>query len=178
MIPQLTIGAYGSYGIGKVGAALMPASDRGTTSECGPGWSCSARVINAGVQATWRFQLASVSPWAGVGVGYEWADASIRGFGANFELKARGFELARVMVGVDFRVGAAFALGPYLQWGMGRYHHLETTWVNPSYHGSSGTISGQPSSEAMHSWYTVGLRGSFESLGDGASSRAGGASPS
>ena len=169
VVPRFTIGAYGSYGIAKTGESLAPAYNRGSSPNCDSGgWSCSSRVIHAGLQATWRFQVASPSPWIGVGAGYEWMDAVAKYYGSRYEVKARGFELVRLMAGFDLRVGGGLAVGPYLQWGMGRYHHLENRWIDLTYHGSTGSTAGKPSVEAMHFWYTVGLRGTFESLGDGA----------
>jgi hypothetical protein len=147
VVPRLVVGASGAYGIGQVGAL------------CTAGATCSGAVIGLGVQATWRFTLSKVSPWAGAGLGYEWARYRVKAGSDTLDVRSSGPELLRLMGGVDFVVGEGVAAGPFVQWGMGRFVGLETT--SPLGH-SAGAIPDR----AIHSWFTIGLRGTFESLGD------------
>jgi outer membrane protein OmpA-like peptidoglycan-associated protein len=126
---------------------------------CVAGADCSGSGVGLGAQATWRFGLDRISPWAGAGVGYEWGKYVVKEGADTLDVRASGPEL-RLMGGVDFAVGERYAVGPFAQWGLGRYASLDAT-------SPLGSSSGAIPDQSVHSWFTVGLRGSFEPLGDG-----------
>jgi outer membrane protein OmpA-like peptidoglycan-associated protein len=148
VLPRLVLGGYAAYGIGKVG------------SLCSAGADCSGSVVDLGVQATWRFSLDRVSPWAGAGIGYEWGKYVVKVGADELDVRTSGPELLRLMGGVDFVVGEKYAVGPFAQWGLGRYAALDAT-------SPVGNSSGAIPDRAVHSWFTIGVRGTFEPIGDG-----------
>ncbi|MFO0582978.1 MAG: Ig-like domain-containing protein [Anaeromyxobacter sp.] len=155
LLSRLEVGGYAGYGYAKAG-------DR-----CAAGSTCSARVVNLGVQAAWRFMLGRRSPWAGASFGYEWARNKVTDGGDVRELKVAGFDALRVMGGYDWAVGERGMVGPFAQVSFGRYRNL--TVVSPL-----GTAVG--ASPVMHSWFTFGVRGTFDVLG-GAAAPARAAAP-
>jgi hypothetical protein len=143
LLPPLTVGGYLGFGIGRVGDV------------CTGSATCSGRTFDLGVQATWRFALRKAMPWAGAGLGYAWARNRLEEGGDVREVKFRGPEFLRLMGGVDWPVGRTFTVGPFAQWGLGRYGHTEIS-------SPLGGFSGKTPDPAMHSWLSVGVRGTFE----------------
>ncbi|BDG02702.1 outer membrane beta-barrel protein [Anaeromyxobacter oryzae] len=131
------LGGYFSYGLGQT------ASDA-----CGTGVSCSASVMRLGVQGTYTLDpMGQATPWAGVGIGYEWAKVS----GGGETLTLKGFEFLNLQVGADFAVAPQLAVGPYLGMSVGQYSDAEI----------SGTSASIPD-KSTHEWFQVGVRGKFD----------------
>jgi hypothetical protein len=153
LLPRLVVGIYGAYGIAQVGKLCIAGAD------------CSGSVLDLGAQAAWRFGIGKVSPWAGAGIGYEWGKYLVRVGGDRLDVRVRGPEFVRLVGGVDFVLGEKFALGPFLQWGFGRYANLDSS-------GPLGSFSGGIPDKSTHSWLTIGVRGTFDSFGDAATPAA------
>jgi hypothetical protein len=142
--PALTVGLYGSYGVG------LPSARAGRCGEAGS--SCSARDLRLGVQAAWAFawRLRGVAPWAGLGIGYEWLtlrDLDRDGVNRSF----RGLELVRLQAGADVALGRV-SLGPVVSYSLGRYGHAGVEGAGTS---SSSAIE----EKGLHGLLTLGIRG-------------------
>jgi hypothetical protein len=98
IIPELTVGVYGTFSKSQSGDSLADNTD----------------VIGAtaGVQAAWHFRPdRSVDPWVSLGGGWKglWLDPS------NAKTTAlQGFELARLQVGADYRLSNDIAISPVI----------------------------------------------------------------
>ncbi len=145
--PEITVGAYGSYGFGDTGGQYVDACRI-------YGWDCSASVVRAGVEATYAFTKVSprIVPWAGLGAGYEWAESVAKRAGSeNVRTRYEGWELLDLQAGADYRVSASFAVGPYVMYSLGRYSGGSDGGV--SFSGSANTT--------MHQWLGIGVRGTY-----------------
>lgn len=138
-------GLYGSWGPAQAG-----------TEPCADGATCSARVTRAGAQALWSFRRtpAGAAAWAGAGLGWEWATSRRERLGATTERGWDGPELS-LQGGLDWRVKRAFAVGPFLLVGLGRYSGASV---------ETGEESGaRPIGErAVHAWFHLGVRGTAD----------------
>jgi hypothetical protein len=98
IIPELSIGAYGTFSKFQKGDDLASGTD----------------VIGAtaGIQAAWHFRPdRSVDPWISLGGGWKglWLDPSN---GKTTSLQ--GLELARLQLGADYRVSKDVAIAPVI----------------------------------------------------------------
>ena len=92
--PRWLVGAYGELGLFSEGD--LPGSDH-------------ALSIAAGLQGQYHFlPEARLDPWVSLGLGWRgyWADRD----GETHGLK--GFDLARLRIGLDYRVSSTLAFGP------------------------------------------------------------------
>jgi outer membrane protein W len=98
LIPQLTLGLYGS------GAMFSRGDQVDTTSNL---YSASA-----GVQADWHFipSGSEFDPWVSLGTG--WRGYWVRADQGTTSLQ--GLELAKLQLGVDYRVARAVAISPVI----------------------------------------------------------------
>lgn len=141
VLPRLDVGAYASYGLGQVGKVC-----EGT---------CSASVLRLGAQATWRFDaIRRVTPWAGAGLGYEWARYRASEGGDTLEVTLHGLELVQLQGGADWSLGSRFTVGPFAALSLGRYTRLDVT-------SPYGDSKGATPSRATHSWIALGVRGTY-----------------
>lgn len=136
-------GAYGSWGLGQV-----------SSDACGAGASCSASVVRAGVQGLYAFGPfggSRIVPWAGLGLGWEWAFQSRERLGSRTSWTWSGAELA-LQGGAEWPIAGRFALGPVLLLGFGRYAReaLDTSVAS-----GSAAID----AKAVHVWIHAGVRG-------------------
>jgi hypothetical protein len=146
--PAVSLGGYFSYGIGQVGGDIK--------DECEYyDLDCSARSVRLGVQALFALGNpgSGLAPWAGAGIGYEWAGFEQKGYGDSFELKTSGPEL-NLQLGGDYRVNPNFSVGPYVMLSIGRYSNVE---VESTF--GSGEV---PADETLHEWLGFGIRGKFD----------------
>ena len=143
------VGVYLSYAFGKPGSAFDTANGR------------SANDVRVGFEVLWHFAPdRAVDPWAGLGVGYEWLNLSVTApGGGSVSASFRGFEWVNVQVGVDFRLGQNFRLGPFLQTRVGQYDSGSIGIVNAQ--GAEATGSADLPSKAAHAWIDIGVRLGF-----------------
>ena len=98
IIPQLTVGAYGAFSKSQHGDLID--SNTGVLG------------ATAGVQAAWHFRPhVSIDPWVSLGGGWRalWLDP-----GAGKVTSLQGFDLARLQLGVDYRVTKEIAISPVI----------------------------------------------------------------
>ncbi len=98
IIPQVSIGAYGTFSKFQKGDDLLTDTD----------------VIgaSAGLQGAWHFRPArSVDPWVSLGAGWKalWLDP-----GAGKTTSLQGLDLARLQIGADYRVSKDVAITPVI----------------------------------------------------------------
>jgi hypothetical protein len=95
--PRWLVGLYGTVGKYSLGSLTPDGSDV---------WS-----VTAGAQANYHFSPEEQwDPWIGLGVGWRghWIDKP-----AGTDSR-HGLDLARLQVGVDYRVSPAFSIAPYV----------------------------------------------------------------
>jgi len=144
---RLSAGAYGSWGLGQVAADVCG----------GSGASCSASALRAGVQGLWAaepFGDARIVPWAGLGLGWEWAFQRRERLGSRVSWTWSGAELA-LQGGAEWPLGNRFGIGPFLLLGFGRYEDVAVETQSSSASASIG-------SRAVHVWIHVGARVRFD----------------
>jgi hypothetical protein len=134
---------------------------RSDESQCaGLSMTCSARDTRLGVALHYRVSPdRAVSPWVGVGFGYEWFTVTTgSSIGPPSSGRLDGIELANLEVGADFTVAPGLALGPYLSGSLGQFISTSHT------EGYSTDFVGTTSIEekAYHAWLMVGVRGTYD----------------
>ncbi len=142
---RFAAGGYASWGPGGAPAQA-----------CGDGASCSSQDLRAGFQAYGRFPRWSfgAAPWAGAGLGWEWASQRRERLGAATTTRWNGPELF-AQGGAEWRLGRGFGAGPFVLLGAGRYERL-------SVETGSDTGSADVADRAVHGWLQLGVRGTFD----------------
>jgi hypothetical protein len=144
--PNLSAGAYLSYGFGQVGDELDEACDA-------PGVDCSTSGMRLGAQAAFTFAqpTAKLAPWLGAGLGWEWGKLSREAGGVDGSITYSGLE-ASLQGGADYRLSPKLAVGPFVNLGFGRYSDVST----------DGPFEGDIDEESVHEWLQFGFRGTFD----------------
>ena len=98
IIPQLAVGAYGTFSKYQHGDQIDSSTD--------------VLGASAGVQAAWHVRPeTSIDPWVSLGTGW-------RGLWLNPQsgkvTSLQGFELARLQLGVDYRITKDIAIAPVI----------------------------------------------------------------
>jgi hypothetical protein len=140
IIPQLELGLYGTFSGFASGDALADSTD--------------VLGATAGVQAAWHFLPAeTIDPWIGLSTGWRglWLTPSE---GKNTSLQ--GFELARLQVGVDYRVTPEVAIAPVVGASLSMF-------VSQDAPGQSGYED--ISDPQANVFFFAGLMGRFDLLG-------------
>jgi hypothetical protein len=140
----ISAGAYGSWGLGQASGQACKE----------PGASCSASVVRVGAQGLWTLEPlgeARILPWAGLGLGWEWAFQRSERLGARTSDTWSGAEVA-VQGGAEWPFAGRFGLGPFVLVGGGRY-------VRQALDTSADSGSANIGTKAVHVWIHVGVRG-------------------
>jgi len=142
-IPYLFVGLYAS------GGYVLP--------DCKGADSCSGWDFRFGPQVHARLMpFEKVTPWVGLGFGYELLFLKASSDTLTTKLSARGFELVNFQAGIDVLSGGQF-LGIFASYSLGKF--------------GSGTVESEVTGtktendlndEDMHSWLAIGARGTFE----------------
>jgi len=143
---HLLLGVYGQYGL--IGG------------NCDPSSSCSVHDIHVGIEGQYHFEPGKpIDPWVGLGVGYESLSYSASSGADTRSLRFSGVELARVQVGVDFKLADAFTLGPVLSGSIDESSRLHFESKGNGFPPNAGDEDVQ--SARPHGWLTIGVKGSF-----------------
>jgi hypothetical protein len=135
-------GVFGSYGF------LF-------AHNCDPSADCSGHDVRLGLELSFHLVPgASLDPWMGVGVGYEWLLVSLSSGGQRQDLTLRGFEFLNLQLGADFAVSQGLKIGPFAAFSLGRYGDESTSGV-------LGSVSGEVADKKVHEWLLLGLRATF-----------------
>lgn len=139
------VGGYLSYAFGKAGSKLDALSSK------------SSSDVRMGFEVLWHFApAATVDPWVGVGIGYEWVNVSFPVGTSTVSGSARGFEFIDGQAGLDFKLGSLFRLGPYVMGTIGQYSVATVEGTNAQ--GNTGSATQDIPSKKIHGWLSVGLR--------------------
>jgi hypothetical protein len=145
VIPELFLGGYFGLGFGGPAGQTKDFCDAND-------FSCLAVSVQLGIEAQYQIIPAGrVDPWIGYGFGFE-SLALSQGNGSS-SLSYGGFEFARIMAGVDFRVNRVFGVGPFFDLSMGQYSTVSQT-------NTSGLTSANQDigGTTTHEWLTFGAR--------------------
>jgi hypothetical protein len=102
VIPELTLGAYGTFAKYQHGDQIASDTD--------------VLGATAGIQAAWHVRPeASIDPWVSLGTGWKalWLNPA-----SGKVTSLQGFELARLQLGVDYRVSKNIAISPVIGGGV------------------------------------------------------------
>jgi hypothetical protein len=132
--PNVALGLYLDLGVADAGPAFASAC---TT----PGIDCGAVSARIGglVRHTWD-PTGRTSPWLAIGTAYEvldvYADA---GTGTTSDVVYSGWEMLRIMAGVDLRSNPVFGIGLYGGVAFGAFSSVEDDLgtyeiTDPSFH--------------------------------------------
>jgi hypothetical protein len=144
--PNITLGALFQYGFAQVKDDMV----------CTNGISCSGHVIRLGLEGIYNFNLDTpLTPWVGIGTGYEWMGVSFSGGGASGSVSARGFEFVSLHAGGDYRMSSQLAIGPFVSFSLAQYSHesLDVPGL--------GSGSMDVTDKKIHEWLQIGVRGKF-----------------
>ena len=101
--------------------------------------------LHIGIEAQYHILPAgAVNPWIGYGLGWESLSMSTSAGGVTRSSSISGFEFARLMGGVDFRVSRVFGVGPFVDLSMATY--------------SSASNGATINDTGTHEWLTLGAR--------------------
>ncbi|MBF5043088.1 hypothetical protein FGE12_11880 [Aggregicoccus sp. 17bor-14] len=140
------LGGYAGLGLGGAGRRFDLACS-GVDVEC-VGYS-----FRLGVLAQYNLApAAKVNPWLGYGAGVEGSGVAVSTARGDATSTAVGWDFARLMGGVDFRLPTGFGVGPYAELALGRYDTLTEH--------SPGDVSRKThiADKAVHGWLNVGVR--------------------
>lgn len=148
---EVAIGAYFAYGFGQVGGLFK--------SDCdAAGQTCSASDVRLGLQAFYTFTQVSpqFTPWAGLGIGYEWGTAKATGGGApEQKMTLKGIEFLNLQVGGDYMVNPQFGIGPYVMLSIAQYSKAD-------FESGGVSVSVDIDKKTVHEWLGFGIRGKFD----------------
>jgi opacity protein-like surface antigen len=123
---------------------------------------CSASDTRVGVMGRYHLPVgAPLSPWLGLGVGYEWATFSVNQTligSSNTDATWSGFEFANLQVGADYHVAPKVALAPFVSVSIGQFRHASTeTTIGMT----TTTTDEDVTVTRLHEWILFGVRAAF-----------------
>jgi opacity protein-like surface antigen len=149
------LGAYFSYGFGVVN------DDRQNVCR-NANVDCSASDLRVGLMGRVHLPpLAQLSPWLGLGVGYEWGSFTLEqsAIGStSTDSSWSGFEFANLQVGADYKVASKVVIGPFVSVSIGQFRHLSTTLTTGN---NEGTTDQDLAKTSLHEWILIGARVAF-----------------
>jgi hypothetical protein len=143
--PHLGLGLYLDLGYGDPSSAVQ--------ADCGasvPPGTCSVSTGRFGPMLRFTFDpYASSTPWIAIGTGWEWASVNFTDSGQEY-FSYHGWEMLRLMGGVDLRTSPVFGIGLYGGVSFGRY----SEYAQPAVDGARYGIA----DERTHTTVEAGLR--------------------
>lgn len=115
--PHLGLGLYADIGVGGPGSDLRSTCDAS-------GGSCTSTTSRVGIMLRHTFEPSRhVTPWLSIGTGYAHGsvDWSADGYGSQNVLEYSGWEVARLMAGLDVRSNQVLGFGFYAGVGFTRF---------------------------------------------------------
>jgi hypothetical protein len=149
VIPNLFVGGYLGLGFGGAAGQFDTLCSQG-------GLTCVTVGVRFGAEIQYHLLPGEkANPWVGYGFGFESVALGMSANGQTFTDSFGGLEFAHLMGGIDFRLGRAFGIGPFVDFSLGQYtrYHAEGPGL-PSQDGDVQTT-------AMHEWLAFGARGTF-----------------
>jgi len=137
------LGGYFQYGFG------------GSTSSdiCTTDLSCSSSTLRVGGQVHWHpLGNASTDPWIGLGSGYESIKLNLSGGGENASVTFSGWEFVNIQAGLDFALGSAVKIGPWISFSIGQYGSGSISGTG------GGFTGGDVPNKSIHEFLLGGVR--------------------
>jgi hypothetical protein len=143
--PSLSAGAFFQWGpafVTSTGFAQIAGS--------------SGSDMRLGIELVYAFTPgAALDPWVGLGTGWQWTSYS----SSSASVTLSGWEYLNVQAGLDFALGQALAIGPYLGFAGGNYTNIfasgaANTGVGNDYGGAIPT-----GARSFHAWIQLGVKG-------------------
>lgn len=139
--PNVFVGGYLGLAFGAPGRLEAECDELNRT--------CIGTSLRFGVEGQYQILPSGpMNPWVGYGFGVESTDAG----DADIGLTLTGWEFARFMGGVDFRLSRVIGLGPFVDLTMGSYARIAVR--NPGLQSWSDDIP----ETRLHEWFTFGAR--------------------
>lgn len=145
-IKQLFLGAYVGVGAGAVAGETDDWCDRENLD-------CIALSLQAGVQVQYHIlPHEDLNPWIGYGLGLESVIIGITHGDEDGSLSFGGFQFARFMGGVDFRINRTLGIGPFVDFALGQYggYRYDAPVITDD--------EGDYDDKKLHEWLTIGAR--------------------
>jgi outer membrane protein W len=139
----ISLGGYFQYGFAS-----------GPDDQCANGERCKSKVLRFGVDLDFHFRRASfLSPWVGIGVGYEIGTLGVGENDSVSRLKLEGYDLGHAHFGLDLQLTRSIAVGPYLSASVGQYSEGELRL-------GTGSVNGEfaDDQKKLHVWLQPGVR--------------------
>jgi hypothetical protein len=144
--PHLGLGLYLDLGYGDAGSEVKNFCNAPYPQGLG-GASCSAETVKFGVLLRHTFQPAAhTTPWIAVGTGYAYGRAYSYGPSQDV-ITYTGWEIGRLMGGIDVRSSQVLGVGFYAGLSFTRYSHVDD---------ATGSLS--LPSPTIHTMFQAGLR--------------------
>ncbi|HKO50613.1 MAG TPA: hypothetical protein VJV79_22975 [Polyangiaceae bacterium] len=141
VMPELFVGGYFGLGFGGAGGKTLDACEASHSD-------CSTVDLHFGVEAQYHILPAGLAnPWIGYGLGFESFGLRQSANGISRTTTLTGFEFARFMGGVDFRITRVFGVGPFIDLSMASFSRI-----------SDGDNSQSIDQTRTHTWLTFGAR--------------------
>lgn len=154
--PHWYLGGYFQYGF------LFIATSSPVTTACSAGASCSGTDMRFGVDLVYTFlPYGTITPWVGVGAGYEITKLSASSAGQSIDFTFSGWEFGHVSLGLDFRLAPSFRIGPFATITFGQYQSVDSPYnINTGQLGA--TQSYDISQKALHEWLQLGMKATLD----------------
>jgi hypothetical protein len=127
LTPHLGLGMYVDIGVGEPSREVRVLCDT-------PDAHCTATTGRVGILLRHTFEpRARSTPWLAVGTGYEFGSVDVNddlGHGSTELFSYSGWEMLRLMVGVDLRSNPVFGVGLYGGVAFGAYNRYEDALVS------------------------------------------------
>jgi hypothetical protein len=147
--PHWYVGGTFTFGIVSTGSQLCQGVNGGCTS--------SANDIRAGGMLKYTFAPErKLTPWIGVGGGYEVLNISRTVGTVTTDATVKGWELLNVHAGLDYRAATHVTVGPVVGFSLAQY----TSFSQSSSNGQS--TSTDINNTALHHWFFFGVGGKYD----------------
>jgi hypothetical protein len=145
-IKPVFIGGYLGFAAGAVAGDM---DDRCDTDDL----DCAALSFRLGIEAQYHIlPHEDLNPWVGYGIGVESLVIGIAKGDEDGSITHTGFEFARFMAGVDYRINRTIGLGPFADFTMSQYsrYRVDAPVIEDT--------EGSHDDKALHYWLTLGAR--------------------
>ena len=147
---NMFVGANFQYGIALVN------TDK--NQECKQsGESCTANDLMFGFDFHYHLMPEEhFDPWGGIGIGYEILNVDESAGGLSNGVSRNGFQFVNLQVAADYKARPNLGIGPFVMFSLGQFSHCSSTFMGMST--PNCTIPNQ----ALHEWFTIGIRGAYD----------------
>jgi opacity protein-like surface antigen len=152
---ELYLGGYFSYGFGVVNDDRQDLCRNANVD-------CSASDVRVGLMGMYHLPvLSQMSPWFGLGIGYEWGSFSLQQSAigsSNTDFGWSGFEFANLQAGADYKVAQKVAIAPFVSVSIGQFRNTSTTTTTAN---NKNEMDQDLAKTSLHEWILIGVRAVF-----------------